>query len=264
MTRPKIIDTFMFNDELDMLECRLTEIGDIVDHVVLVEADTTHQDTPKPYHYSENADRFAAWADKITVVHATGLPAKGEDSDPWNRENAQREWIGVGLDAIGVASTDLIFQSDVDEIPRRIAMRNVRPDGMLAFGMRFHPFAVDWRHPEDWRGTVVAPARAIKDLGDRRFSRMRDCRNIAPCPPYLRDAGWHFTWVGGNAYAQRKLHAFCHPEIIGRTQGPLDDDLYYVDGWHVDGTKLHPVDVDGTWPEWITSRRCPSHWFRPR
>lgn len=264
MTRPKIIDTFMFNDELDMLECRLTEIGDIVDHVVLVEADTTHQDTPKPFHFSENAERFAPWADKLIVVHATGLPPKGEAADPWSRENAQREWIGVGLERIGVGTTDLIFQSDVDEIPRRLAMRNVRPTGMLAFGMRFHPFAVDWRHPQDWRGTVVAQAGAIKDLGDRRFSRMRDCRNVAQCPPYLADAGWHFTWVGGNDYAQRKLRSFCHPEIAAKTEHHLNDDKFLREGWHVDGTKLKPVEVDATWPTWIAERRCPPNWFRPR
>ena len=36
MSRPKVIDTFPFNNELDMLECRLTELYDAVDHFVLV------------------------------------------------------------------------------------------------------------------------------------------------------------------------------------------------------------------------------------
>ena len=40
MTRPKIIDAFPFNNELDLLECRLIEIADAVDHVVLVGGST--------------------------------------------------------------------------------------------------------------------------------------------------------------------------------------------------------------------------------
>jgi hypothetical protein len=31
-----IIDTFMINNELDMLQCRLEEIGDAVDYMVAV------------------------------------------------------------------------------------------------------------------------------------------------------------------------------------------------------------------------------------
>ncbi len=265
MTRPKIIDTFMFNDELDMLECRLTEIGDVIDHIVIVEADVTHQDKPKPLHFLENRDRFAPWLDKITQVTATGLPTASDDPDAWTRENAQREWIGVGLDRIGAADNDIVLQSDVDEIPRAFHVRNVRPNGLIAFGMRFHPFAVDWLHPELWRGTVAGRAKMVKTLcGFRPFSRMRDCRNFAPCPPHMQDAGWHFTWVGGNDYAWRKLRAFCHPEIAMNIEDNLPDDLYYREGWHVDGHKLEPVDVDESWPKWVRDRQCPENWFRPR
>ena len=39
-----IFDAFMFNDELDMLEMRLTELSGAVDFFVAVEADVDHQD----------------------------------------------------------------------------------------------------------------------------------------------------------------------------------------------------------------------------
>ena len=265
MSRPKLIDCFMFNQELEMLEARLVEIGDSVDHIVIVEADVTHQDRPKPLHFMENRERFAPWLDKIVQVTATGLPKASDDPDAWSRENAQREWIGEGLARIGVSSNDLIFQSDVDEIPRAFHVRNVRTKGLMAFGQRFHPFAVDWRHPELWKGTVVGSAIAIKEASATRpFSRMRDCRNIAPCPPHMRDAGWHFTWVGGLDYAWEKLAAFCHPEIAARIDAGLKENVFFTEGWHVDGTKLKPVEVDASWPKWITEGHAPASWFRPR
>ena len=68
MTRPLIIDSFPFNNELDMLECRLTELYDAVDWFVLVEATRDHQDHRKPLHYADNTGRFLPWADKIVHV----------------------------------------------------------------------------------------------------------------------------------------------------------------------------------------------------
>ena len=131
--RPRIIDAFPYNNEADILECRLTELYDAVDAFVLVEADVDHQDHPKPYHYLENAERFAPWADKIVPVQAKGLPTLTENPDPWAREHAQREFIGVGLGVLDATAEDIVLQSDVDEIPTALAARNVRPSGMVAF-----------------------------------------------------------------------------------------------------------------------------------
>ena len=39
---PKVIDAIMFSGELDMLELRLNELNDVVDHFVIVEATEPH------------------------------------------------------------------------------------------------------------------------------------------------------------------------------------------------------------------------------
>lgn len=264
MTRPKVIDCFPFRDELDLLECRLTELFDAVDYFVLVEADVDHQDHPKPFHYLENAERFEAWADKIVPVQAKGMPTVQDDPDPWAREHAQREFIGLGLERIGVNGDDVLLQSDVDEIPKALHARNVRPQGLVAFEQRLHCFAVDWLHPEPWRGTVAGRAGFVAGLGDRAFGRMRDSRNTALCPPYLRDAGWHLSWLGGRDAALAKLGSFCHPEIAERTEAGLREDFFLREGFHVDGTRMRPVDVDESWPRYVFERRCPENWFRVR
>jgi beta-1,4-mannosyl-glycoprotein beta-1,4-N-acetylglucosaminyltransferase len=264
VTRPKVIDAFPFNNELDILECRLVELFDAVDAFVLVEADVDHQDHAKPFHYAENAERFAPWADKIVAVQAKGLPTATDNPDPWAREHAQREFIGEGLARLGVTGDDIILQSDVDEIPTALTARNVRPSGMQAFEQRLHCFAVDWLHPDPWRGTVAGRASHIWGLGSQRFGRMRDARNMVPCPPHLRDAGWHLSWLGGKDAALAKIGSFCHPEILERTMPGLLEDFYLREGWHVDGKRMRPVDVDESWPRWIVEGKAPSVWFRPR
>lgn len=253
-----IFDTFMFARELDMLECRLTELENIPNLVhVLVEAEVDHQDHPKPLYYADHRDRFAPWKDRIVHVVAGPLPTLADDPDAWAREHAQREYVAEGLRRAGCENTDIVLHGDVDEIPTVVAARNVRPRGMVGFEQRFHPFAVDWLHPQVWRGTVAAPAGKI-----RSFSTMRDARNVAPPVPA---AGWHFSWVGSRAESLAKLRSFCHPEIAGRTLAGLEADAFLRDGWHVDGRRLTPVEVTaGRWPRWIVERRCPDSWWRPR
>lgn len=292
--RPRIFDTIPIHDELDMLECRLTEIGDVVDYMIVVEADVTHQDTPKPWYLTDGLDRFARWKDKLIVVQATGLPTVAYDRDPWARELAQR---GYALDVLAdlAGPDDIVLHGDIDEIPRVLQVRNVRPKPgwFVSFEQRMHCFAVDWTHPDPWFGTVAARYSTVIELGEHMaynasqgrdsqgvptdqegalnaLAGMRDKRNrftqpgsrVDPQP--LLDAGWHLSWLGGQDKAFKKLRSFCHPEVADRIEEGLTADLFLREGWHVDGRKMAAVDVDGTWPKWIVDGNAPASWFRPR
>lgn len=268
MSRPLVVDTFMLSDELDMLECRLTELEDVVDLFVLAEADVTHSGIAKPFHYAENTERFARWSDRIVEAHAVDIQVidddvpevwKGQVGQRWEREHAQREAVWAALDALGVPDDSIVLHGDVDEIPRPLIVRNIRPKGFITFGQRFHPFAVDWIHPEMWQGTVAARWSDVKRLGS--FTEMRHKRATDP-KPHMRDAGWHFSWVGGPDVAGRKLSAFCHSEMeIARDH--IEGDFFRREGYHVDGSKLDAVEVDETWPRWIVEGHAPKSWFRP-
>jgi hypothetical protein len=266
MSRPLVIDTFMINNECEMLECRLETMDPAVDFFIAVEADVDHQDHPKPYHITENLDRFAAWSDKLIVIRATGLPTHAFDPDPWARELAQREYAFEGLKQINnlrpIGESDIILHGDVDEICRPIHVKNVRPrDSFVSFEQSLHCFAVDWLHPDAWGGTVAATTRQLMSLGKWPFQKLRNTRNANQSLP---QSGWHLSWLGGRDAALKKLGSFCHPEIAERTLVGLTSDLYLREGFHVDGRRMTPVDVDDTWPAYIFERRCPSEWFRPR
>jgi beta-1,4-mannosyl-glycoprotein beta-1,4-N-acetylglucosaminyltransferase len=268
----KRIDAFPFagNDtELLLLECRLTELYDTVDHFVIVEATVDHQDVPKPLNFLEHRERFDQWKDKIHYVVADDLPhiPPGEThaTDPWAREHAQREWIAKGLEELDVDDDDIVLQSDADEIPKPLQVRNVKPRGTEAwsFHQRGHFWAVDWNYPKGWRGTVAMRWGGIKRIGREGcgpFTAMRDKRNTTP---HLENAGWHFSWLGGREAAIRKVASFCHPEVADKIL--WDPDRYWRDGWHVDDEKLIPVDVDWTYPRWMQDpANVPATWLRPR
>ncbi len=242
----KIIDGFLFNDELDMLECRLRELDEVVDLFVLCEATHTFQGDPKPLHYLENQDRFAPWADRIHHVTAE-LP---DGHGTWARENAQRDELGKTLGFMN--DTDVFMLSDVDEIPYASTVEQFRRlHGPLTVYERFYCFAVDWQHPARfWRGTIACPGHALKPLSLLRY----DKETLATVM-----GGWHFTWVGD---WETKLHSFSHTEIIEEATD-FGLERYYTEGVHVDGQKLKPVTVDNTWPVWIADKQCPAGWFRP-
>lgn len=270
MSRPLVIDTFPINGELEMLQMRLEEMSPAVDYFIAVEADVDHQDHPKPYHISDNIDRFAAWADKLIVVKATGLPTHADDPDPWARELAQREYVKDGLTELHERGIDLgpdtvILHGDVDEICRPLFVRNCHPAGVefVSFGQRMFCFAVDWQHPDMWCGTVAATLRQIVQIGAKPFQKLRNTRNRNHIV-LLGDSGWHFSWLGGKQVTLNKLNSFCHPEIAERTLVGLNSELYLREGLHVDGRRQIPVEVDDTWPRMIVERRCPETWFRPR
>jgi len=60
-----IYDTFTFFKEFDLLDIRLHELSSVVDKFVLIEADRTHSNIPKPFYYEENKERYNDFWDKF-------------------------------------------------------------------------------------------------------------------------------------------------------------------------------------------------------
>lgn len=264
----RVFDTFLFGDELDMLQMRLEELDGKVDRHVLVEATVDHQGNPKLLHYAENRDRFARWADRITHVTVHDLPGREQSGNPWAREYAQRMAVWRGLEG-DAEPADLVLVCDVDEIPSDFAL-SMKPDGIVAMGMRLAMFAVDWVHPAETR---IAVAGRVRDLAAAPLFSLRD-NGVRARLPLVDGCGWHFTWLGGPDAIRRKAAQFCHLELQEMILAGNDAGEWYEQGytWHGEGPyppprrfgKLEAAEVDGTWPAYIRERRCPENWFRPR
>ena len=256
-----IWDCFLFRDELDMLECRLVQMDTWPDvRHVLVEAAVDHQGHPKRLVYAENRERFARWADRIVHVVADDLPGM-TGASPLDREAAQRDSTVLGLD--GATADDWLILADVDEIPNDAALTAVQDGRRGVLEMTCCIFAVDWLWGAPLRTSTVLPARGLGRLSAER----RDGWNAGPVIPA---AGHHLTWLGGRESIAAKTAAHCHTECNGDLEAGYDDDRFYHDGvnpfsrfgWH--SGSLIPVDIDASWPRWVTEHRCPPGWFRPR
>ncbi|MBR1806142.1 MAG: hypothetical protein IJ774_07140 [Selenomonadaceae bacterium] len=222
----KVYDCFTFFNELELLELRLESLYDVVDRFVIVEADKTHANKPKPFNFRDNVERYRKFLPKIEYIMDTStVPFKGVGD--WSIENNQRNNIMQGL--TDAEPDDLIMISDVDEFPDPATIKIIRdsftdkglhvdviafydaspftPNRLLPFhsGIRiptlldlspvgcqqkFHTYYFDWVCPTlPWSGTVIGKFKHL--------SSPQDFRNRRESLPRVVDGGWHFSNMGG-------------------------------------------------------------------
>jgi beta-1,4-mannosyl-glycoprotein beta-1,4-N-acetylglucosaminyltransferase len=147
---PALFDCFLFHDELDLLELRLGELWDSVDRFVLVESTLTFSGTPKPLYFSENRNRFAPFASKLTTLV---FDEPVHNLTAWQRRERQCNALLGGL---GSARTDdIVLLSDIDEIvsPRAIVeLRRAPPatGDVVCFELRMFNFYLNLEIDELW------------------------------------------------------------------------------------------------------------------
>lgn len=223
-----LVDTFMFYNELDILELRLETLDKYVDRFVLVEAEVNHVGGPKPLYFEENKERYAKWLPKIIHVVVTAEMAP-TDENPWSREKFQRDCIKRGLEGIPDDATVMI--SDVDEIPNLSIIPIHKLPHVASVHMWMFEYSLDFLFTgESWFGTVITNCELVKRAGPNYF---RDNRWKFPVIQY---AGWHLSSFGNAEHVCNKMHTFAHAKDGHHTSQTVDlfRDLIQK-GLHTDG-----------------------------
>ncbi|MBQ4403576.1 MAG: hypothetical protein II857_04130 [Selenomonadaceae bacterium] len=222
----KIFDCFTFFNELEILELRLASLYDVVDRFVIVEANKTHANKPKPFNLYKHIRDYEKYLPKISYIMDTSVVEYKGVGD-WSLENNQRNNIVQGLSDAEL--DDLIMISDVDEIPDPATIKTIRESfsdankfvDFIAFydttpytknnlvpfhsGMRinnfldlspvgcqqkFHSYYFNWVCRDlPWSGTVIGKLKHMKS--PQAF------RNARETLPRIVNGGWHFSNMGG-------------------------------------------------------------------
>lgn len=217
-----IYDCFTFFNEFDLLEIRLNVLKDVVDRFVLVEATRTHSNQPKPLYFEENKDRYAPFLDRITHIVVDEYP---EYKTSWTYENHQRNEIRRGLD--GCRDEDTVLISDLDEIPSPAAiLAHKDTPGIKVFEQLFHYYYLNHlyvRRP-GWHGTRMLSGRdfrhGLDEVSNYSFCNIAELNRGTTAnkiraydgKPLIRDAGWHFSYLGGLEAIRLKLQSYSHQE----------------------------------------------------
>ena len=226
-----VYDCFIFFNELDLLEIRLNELNQVVDKFVLVEADRTFQNTPKPFIFEENKERFSKFKDKIIHVKLTKYPVFIPILNPfsaWKLEYFQRNAVVKGLKKC--KPTDVIMISDVDEIPNTDVLKEYLKKGInQVYGLKMDMFMYflnnklvfdggsNMTKEESkngiWHCTALLPYHLLNKKPQRFRRIIMRTKRRGEVYKIIENAGWHFTYLGGVKKIIEKLEAFSHTEF---------------------------------------------------
>ena len=132
----KIIDCFLFYNELELLKFKLKELNDVVDYFVLIESKYTFVGNEKELYYEKNKGLFSEYSDKIIhIIHDHNATLENEprnDGLPsaWNNEEEQRFYGTKGISKLVLADDDLIILSDLDEIVDKNTLKKIKEEGL--------------------------------------------------------------------------------------------------------------------------------------
>lgn len=208
----------MFYNELDILEIRLHELYDIVDHIIIVEATTTHSGKPKPLYFNENKGRYAKYMDKI--IHYITDFNEGFDfvryirvhNRNWFRENYQRECCQNIIKQLNLSSSDIIISTDTDEIPNRQILENIRNGSIVLrdnilynLEMTLYYYNIELTVSRKWyHSKIFTYATMLNNalLSNMRMSSQSYNENT------LLNAGWHLSYYGSVDFIKTKVESF--------------------------------------------------------
>lgn len=228
----KIYDTFIFFNELDLLEIRLNILNDFVDYFVLVESTRTFTGNDKPLYYQENKDRFKDFNHKIIHIVVDDMPNSAEELNArgnvnsiqrdiirdclttpnvprgaahWLREFYQKEQIKRGL--VNAEDEDFVLISDLDEIWDPNIEFDFSFNGNYRLNQKVFTYYLNNRSSEDWHGTVASKYKNIKNYSVNHIrTPNRNQYQVIP------NGGWHFTFQGGKEAIKNKIEAYSHQE----------------------------------------------------
>jgi len=201
-----IIDTFLFNDEFDMLDIRLDISAAYVDRWVILEGDRTWSGLPKPYHLSNNLDRIERYRDRITVINLQ-IP---NNCVNWQCENLSRRSVTQGLDDCD--ANDIIVHGDLDEVINPDDWSDIvstmdqhqRP---LTCAMEMYIYRFDQRAARQWGGCVVSRRAWFQDCQQLYRGVNVKRKDRSHCVSMPRTVGWHWTWIGPDDRIRTKVQS---------------------------------------------------------
>lgn len=223
----KIIDCFIFYNELDLLEFRLELLDNIVDKFVLVESTKTFVGKKKPLFYKENEKRYSKYLNKIHHVIVDNL----DSENVWINETTQRNGIHKGLEKLKLVDGDLIIISDADEIIDPKTLFNLKKNNSVKSVMNLvqdlYYYNITCKFDGDWKMSKIMDYKTYKTKPIPQQIRQTAGKDVP-------NGGWHFSYFGDVNFIKNKIMNFSHQEY--------NNEIYYNEDHLIDVIK-HGKDL---------------------
>ena len=208
----KIIDCFIFYNELDMLSYRLKVLNDYVDYFVLVEAKYTHKGNDKKLYFNENKNKFRKYLHKIIHVIVEDVPDYKILSSykTWSsnkiacyNEIHHRNCIKRGLNDLALQDNDLIIISDADEIPNPKKFHLMKKDEINSMQALLYYYNLTC--VGHYSNKLCPKLLTFKKLSQYSCQSIRKkVQNIIP------KSAWHLSYFGNSDFIINKISEYSH------------------------------------------------------
>ena len=226
----KIIDCFLFYNEIDILEYRLSVLWDIIDFFIISESSLSFIGNPKPF-FSDDS-RFDKFRKKIISVKLESFPFLNPNlskNEQWLNENYQRDCLKNGVEQLlklgKICDDDVLIINDVDEIPDPLSLEtistntNISINSLFVFRQKYHCYNLKTIRDIDWIHSKAFSIRTWKEkLMLENFSTIRLYGVTSPfnsmiSPELILYGGWHLSYFGTVEFISNKLQNFSHQEF---------------------------------------------------
>jgi len=227
----KMIDCFIFYNELDILIYRLNILNDVVDYFVIVESTHTFSGRKKKLFYNENKNLFERFKDKIIHIIINDFPYKYpnisyEKNEQWVNDKYQRDYISVGLEKLDLKNEDLIIVSDADEIPNPEKLYEIKNKNNIIdinlFEMDLYYYNLNTINVNKWCKNYIINFEkytifknhniTCDDIRHRHYIFCNTELFPKNTMSIIKNGGWHLSYFGDSEFIKNKIINASHQE----------------------------------------------------
>lgn len=239
--KPKLLDVFLFYNELDLLKARLEYLGPIVDHFIISEANVDFSARPKEFLLNRELINTLPFANKI-IYHREDLnlnsiiwlfkKLKYRNRNTrflWKIQDAQRNSTLTPLKKFN--PNDIVLFSDLDEFPSESAIQqgveflysmkaiNLHPRA-CSLDQIFYYYNLNNAAPLDkFYGSVITTLGEFRQYLPHKFRS--DKNNFE----HIKHGGWHFSYFMDESLILNKICAVSDVENLSQYKNITTEEI---------------------------------------
>jgi beta-1,4-mannosyl-glycoprotein beta-1,4-N-acetylglucosaminyltransferase len=273
----RVFDSFIFFNELELLEMRLNILNNVIDYFILTESPWTVSGNQKPLYYEENKHLFEKFNHKI--IHNVTKEIPNDYSDYIEKKKYHTPMGGNDLNGapyssyhirfqraifnrdssingavnFGIKDNDIILTSDADEIINPLVLEDLswfNPNNHYVCLQNAFYYKLNYLYQNDWMGTRIC---TFKTLSDYSVDLLR---NMHKDSYRIEQAGWHWSFFGDADNFRLKLSSYEHTENniesnTSNAEKKIDEGVDPFDR----PIQIKTVPIDETYPEYILNNQ---------
>jgi len=220
----KLIDAFIFFNEVELLRFRLNYLNEVVEYFIIAESNKSFTGKDKDLMVPKIINNLSKKIiDKIVYIVVDDMPDGFTYQDNEKRERHQRCKLDIGISKLNLDDNDILMISDIDEIPDKRILKSLKINGNFELSnLEFYNFGGSINHqifskneePEMWYCFKIIKYKFYKFLNfNPQTLRFYGQYGIDVPLSIIPKSGWHFSYFGGVSNIKTKLENFCHQEF---------------------------------------------------